>query len=106
MESSNKREYGRANLSFDIENPLFENVKTNSQVWMSHGDTIKNLTTKFNKIASTSDVENAAFHIDETYIFGLQFHPEVFIALTVYKSLKTLLLIFLNVLQTGRRFIC
>tara|TARA_Y100000768_G_scaffold372579_1_gene340361 strand:- start:203 stop:1354 length:1152 start_codon:yes stop_codon:yes gene_type:complete len=45
---------------------------------MSHGDTIKNLPAKFNKIASTSDVENAAFHVDESYIYGLQFHPEVF----------------------------
>jgi len=38
VESSNKREYGRANLSlFDMENTLFDNVKPNSQVWMSHG---------------------------------------------------------------------
>ena len=79
VESSNKREYGRANLSlFDVKNPLFKNVKPNSQVWMSHGDTIKNLPSNFNNIASTSDVENAAFHINESYIYGLQFHPEVF----------------------------
>ena len=79
MESSNKREYGRANLSlFDMENTLFDNVKPNSQVWMSHGDTIKNLPSNFNKIASTSDIENAAFHINESNIYGLQFHPEVF----------------------------
>ena len=65
VESSNKREYGRANLSlFDMENTLFDNVKPNSQVWMSHGDTIKNLPSNFNKIASTSDIENAAFHIN------------------------------------------
>ena len=45
---------------------------------MSHGDTIKNLPSNFNKIASTSDIENAAFHINESNIYGLQFHPEVF----------------------------
>ena len=79
VESSNKREYGRANLSFfDIKNPLFDNVKSNSQVWMSHGDTIKNLPSNFNKIASTTDIENAAFYINESNIYGLQFHPEVF----------------------------
>jgi GMP synthase (glutamine-hydrolysing) len=61
-----------------MENTLFDNVKPNSQVWMSHGDTIKNLPSNFNKIASTSDIENAAFHINESNIYGLQFHPEVF----------------------------
>ncbi len=43
---------------------------------MSHADTIKNLPSNFDKIASTSDVENAAFHVIQTNIYGLQFHPE------------------------------
>ena len=79
VESSKTREYGRANLSFiDSENFLFENVQSNSQVWMSHGDTIKDLAKNMAKLASTNDVENAAFKINNENIFGIQFHPEVF----------------------------
>jgi len=73
------REYGRANLSFiDVKSPLFYNVRKNSQVWMSHGDTIKVLAENMQKVASTNDVENAAFKLDANDIYGIQFHPEVF----------------------------
>ena len=79
VESSKTREYGRANLSFfNSENSLFKNIQSNSQVWMSHGDTIKNLAKNMAKLASTNDVENAAFQISNENIFGIQFHPEVF----------------------------
>ena len=44
---------------------------------MSHGDTIKNLAKNMVKLASTNDVENAAFQIMNENVFGLQFHPEV-----------------------------
>ena len=77
--SSKTREYGRANLSFfKNKSPLFNNVKKNSQVWMSHGDTIKKLAKNMDKVASTIDVENAAFKFDNKDIYGIQFHPEVF----------------------------
>jgi|TARA_B100001094_G_scaffold224719_1_gene218933 GMP synthase (glutamine-hydrolysing) len=77
--SSKTREYGRANLSFfKDKSPLFNNVKKNSQVWMSHGDTIKTLGENMDKVASTIDVENAAFKLDDKNIYGIQFHPEVF----------------------------
>jgi GMP synthase (glutamine-hydrolysing) len=77
--SSKTREYGRANLSFfKDKSPLFNNVKKNSQVWMSHGDTIKTLAKNMDKVASTINVENAAFKLDNKDIYGIQFHPEVF----------------------------
>ena len=77
--SSKTREYGRANLSyFDSKEPLFNQVKINSQVWMSHGDTIKDLATNMIIIASTKDVENAAYKFKDQNIYGIQFHPEVF----------------------------
>ncbi|MDA9809584.1 glutamine-hydrolyzing GMP synthase [Flavobacteriales bacterium] len=79
VEASKTREYGRANLSFiDNNDLLFQDVKSNSQVWMSHGDTIKNLASNMQNIASTIDVENAAFKIIDKTIYGIQFHPEVF----------------------------
>lgn len=42
------REYGRANLQwFEKGNPLFKGIDDNSQVWMSHGDTIVQLPDNF-----------------------------------------------------------
>ena len=77
--SSKTREYGRANLSFFNEKiPLFKKVNKYSQVWMSHGDTIKTLAGNMDKVASTSDVQYAAFKLQNKDIYGIQFHPEVF----------------------------
>ena len=76
---SDTREYGRANLSFVESNSvLFKGISSGSQVWMSHGDTIKSLPDSFEKIASTKDVEIAGFKISDELSFGIQFHPEVF----------------------------
>ncbi|RUT79625.1 glutamine-hydrolyzing GMP synthase [Ancylomarina longa] len=77
--ASNKREYGRANLTFvDDSNSLFKNISLNSQVWMSHGDTIEKMPSNFKVIASTADVANAAFTIEGENTYGIQFHPEVY----------------------------
>ena len=39
VNSSNNREYGRANLtSVNAESSLMQSIPVNSQVWMSHGD--------------------------------------------------------------------
>ena len=76
---SNTREYGRANLTYIKENELFfENINLNSQVWMSHSDSIKTLPTKGVKLASTHDVVNVAYRIDGETTFAIQFHPEVY----------------------------
>lgn len=75
---SEVREYGRANLSEVSESsPLMVGVSSDSQVWMSHGDTIKNLPDSFEIVASTQNIPVAAFHIKGEETFGLQFHPEV-----------------------------
>ncbi len=76
---SSTREYGRANLSF-INNgeALFHDISVGSQVWMSHSDTIKKLPANGQLLASTSDVENAAFKIEGESTYALQFHPEVY----------------------------
>ena len=76
---SNTREYGRANLGFiDQKNILFKNIALNSQVWMSHGDTIISLPEKSKVIASTEDVNFAAYQIDDEPTWAIQFHPEVY----------------------------
>jgi GMP synthase (glutamine-hydrolysing) len=52
-------------------------IPLQSQVWMSHGDTISEIPANFEIIASTDAVKIAAFHVSETNIYGIQFHPEV-----------------------------
>ena len=80
VENAGSREYGRQQLKYiDFANPLFNGFETDSQVWMSHGDSITRLPEGAQRIASTESVENAAFYIPGTQpVFGTQFHPEVF----------------------------
>jgi GMP synthase (glutamine-hydrolysing) len=79
VESAGSREYGRANLQFfEKSNPLFKGFTDNSQVWMSHGDTITAIPEGFKAIASTEKVKFAAFQSEKDRIWGVQFHPEVF----------------------------
>ena len=79
VEPAGTREYGRANLTeFDHSNPLFKGFDDNSQVWMSHGDTITAIPQNFRKIASTQKVEFAAYQAEGEPLWGVQFHPEVF----------------------------
>jgi len=76
---SNTREYGRANLSFiKINESFFKGISEGSQVWMSHSDTIKTLPTNGVLLASTHDVENAAYKIEGETTYAIQFHPEVY----------------------------
>lgn len=79
VEPAATREYGRANLaSYDSKNPLFKGISENSQVWMSHGDTITALPEGFTAIASTEKVRYAAFASESERVWGVQFHPEVY----------------------------
>ena len=72
------REFGRAKISHvDHHNELMKEINIDSQVWMSHGDTISELPDEFDIIASTSSVKVAAFKIRDEKTYGIQFHPEV-----------------------------
>ncbi|MCU0422957.1 MAG: glutamine-hydrolyzing GMP synthase [Bacteroidia bacterium] len=71
------REYGRATISHLTDDVLFSGISLQSQVWMSHGDTITELPEGFHVIASTHDVHVAAFKIENEPTYGIQFHPEV-----------------------------
>ena len=89
VESAGSREYGRQNLTtINKECPLFRGFDNNSQVWMSHGDTITAIPTGSEVVASTETVENAAYYCPDATlmgsydghqpVMGVQFHPEVF----------------------------
>lgn len=78
---STHREYGRAHLQQLVHDELMATVAPNSQVWMSHSDTIKKLPDDFTVIARTESIPVAAFKASDSYaanpVYGIQFHPEV-----------------------------
>ena len=89
VEKADSREYGRANLqTVDVTNPLFRGFEQNSQVWMSHGDTITAIPSDFKVIGSTADVTNAAFASTTQPVWAVQFHPEVYHTLQGKQLLK------------------
>ena len=75
---SQMREYGRAKLSMvNHHNELLKEISLDSQVWMSHADTIATLPEQFEIIASTPSVKVAAFQLRGKPVYAIQFHPEV-----------------------------
>ncbi|MCD6501994.1 glutamine-hydrolyzing GMP synthase, partial [bacterium] len=77
LERSQTREYGRAKVRIEREEPLFSGLLKESIVWMSHGDHVERLPNGFDLSASTETLPIAAFQDTNRKIFGLQFHPEV-----------------------------
>ncbi len=78
---SDKREYGRAILQRKMDDPIFRDIAEQSQVWMSHSDTIKQLPEGFELLADTESIPVAAFRksgSDTFPLYGVQFHPEVY----------------------------
>ncbi|MCM5527127.1 glutamine-hydrolyzing GMP synthase [Parasegetibacter sp. NRK P23] len=81
VEKSNKREYGRALLRKELDDALLQGISEESQVWMSHGDSILELPQGFEILATTDSIPVAAFRkngSDTNPLYGLQFHPEVY----------------------------
>ncbi len=78
VEPSKIREYGRARLTMvDHHNELLKEISLDSQVWMSHADTISILPDDYKIIASTPTVKVAAFVHKTQNHYAIQFHPEV-----------------------------
>jgi GMP synthase (glutamine-hydrolysing) len=80
---SNKREYGRALLQRRKDDVIFDNVSGQSQVWMSHADTILEMPEGFELLATTESIPIAAFKrfknsTPDFPLYGVQFHPEVY----------------------------
>lgn len=74
---SQLREYGRTTLRVRQENPLFDDLEKDLQVWMSHGDAIHTLPEGFEIIAQTDNCPFAAIYHPQRKLYGVQFHPEV-----------------------------
>ena len=112
VERSSKREYGRAILHQQKEDALLKNLLPASQVWMSHGDSILELPTGFEVLATTDSIPVAAFKMTDDRsemtaqgmqssvnrqpssikpLYGLQFHPEVYHSIEGKKILHNFL---------------
>ncbi|MFS4467643.1 glutamine-hydrolyzing GMP synthase [Maribacter sp. 2210JD10-5] len=101
VEASNTREYGRANLSHvSGDEPFFKGVSKGSQVWMSHADTIKALPEGAQCLASTHDVEFAAYRFKNEDTYCIQFHPEVYHSTDGKQVLQNFLVDIAGVAQT------
>lgn len=101
VEKSNTREYGRAKLAQIYKSdPFLKDINEGSQVWMSHADTIKKLPENTVLLASTNDVENAAFKFKDEETYGIQFHPEVYHSTDGKKILENFLVNIAGVEQT------
>ena len=80
VESSSKREFGRADVEVLAESALFDGVWApgeKRQVWMSHGDSITEMPPGFQPIARTPSAPFAAIANEARQVYGVQFHPEV-----------------------------
>ena len=99
VEKSNKREFGRAKLHKQKDDILFNDVVDDSQVWMSHSDTITQLPEHFELLATTASIPVAAFkHLAVNGaqsavqpLYGIQFHPEVYHSTEGKKVIKNFL---------------
>ena len=75
--SSGNNEYGRTEINFNRESPLFDGLKESEICWMSHKDSVSGLPENFKIIASTTSLPVAGIENTMDKIFGIQFHPEV-----------------------------
>ncbi len=78
VERPRNKEYGFAHLQIkQSESLLLEGISAQSQVWMSHGDSVASLPEHFICSASTETCSYAAVEFPEKKWYGVQFHPEV-----------------------------
>lgn len=72
------REYGPCEATFlDRDGTIFQGLKPQGRVWMSHGDQVKKCPPGFSVIASTSGSIVAAMFDSRRKFVSVQFHPEV-----------------------------
>jgi GMP synthase (glutamine-hydrolysing) len=82
VEPSSHREYGRAEVTLQGQDLLFDRVRPDTPaggvtVWMSHGDTVLAAPPGFRSLATTANSPVAAMVAPEHRLYAVQFHPEV-----------------------------
>ncbi len=76
VEASDKREYGPAGLFPEFKDNLYEGVSDESQVWMSHSDTVSKLPENCRVLATNQHGTPVSLQWEDRF-YGIQFHPEV-----------------------------
>ncbi len=71
------REYGKTDIRYNTQSPLFKGLDEDSVCWMSHTYYVDNPPKGFDIVASTRSCEVAAFSDEKRGLYGVQFHPEV-----------------------------
>jgi GMP synthase (glutamine-hydrolysing) len=71
------REYGKTKIHAVASTVLFNKIKNEFTVWMSHGDHIKKLPKQFKVTSRSQNGLISSFQNEEHRIYGVQFHPEV-----------------------------
>jgi GMP synthase (glutamine-hydrolysing) len=77
VHSAPAREYGRTDCRLLTDDKLLAGVARQTQVWMSHGDQVAEVSEEFVPLAATETCPIAAVKHRRLPIYGLQFHPEV-----------------------------
>ena len=77
VESSDEKEFGRADLEITAKNELFEGLESTERVWMSHGDRVSAIPQGFEVIGKSGNAPYAAIADSKRGFYGVQFHPEV-----------------------------
>ena len=77
VKQAQKREYGFAQLQIQHDGAILSAIPRQTQVWMSHGDSIVALPEGFCVTARTENTPIAAAANQDRQFYGLQFHPEV-----------------------------
>ena len=77
LEQSSSREYGKAKLGIHSKGKIFDGLSDSLEGWMSHGDSVTEVSDNFKIIASTNKKSLSAIKVNNKEIYGIQFHPEV-----------------------------
>ena len=77
VENTPSREYGRARVDVTSHSDLFAGMPDTTDVWMSHGDQVAQVSDDFMPLAKTNTCPIAAVKHSSLPVYGIQFHPEV-----------------------------
>jgi GMP synthase (glutamine-hydrolysing) len=77
VENTPAREYGGTRCRITTPDDLLAGIPQETQVWMSHGDQVAQVSDDFIPLAATDTCPVAAVRHRHLPVWGLQFHPEV-----------------------------
>lgn len=77
IEPATNREYGRVRLRVVASESILAHFPAETSVWMSHGDSVRTVSSDFISLARTENCPIAAVRHRSRAVYGVQFHPEV-----------------------------